>query len=107
MEDLTTRDYDVNDIGQEDGRFTDCKKEALIVQITCFCVTVLGVILAYVLSPSLEEATSATYILGYPTWALVPAMLFIAESIFFVVMGLKFFKRPSLEARAENTQEVS
>ena len=106
MNDLSTRDYNVNDIGEVDGRFVDCKKEALIIQISCLSVTILGVIIAYVLSPTTANATSNTYLFGYPTWVMVPALLFAAQSVFFIFMATKKFKKPSLAARAENVEEV-
>ena len=107
MNDLSSRDYDVKSIGEIDGRFVDCKKEAWITQICCVCTTCLGTFLAYLLSPSTENAISNTYLFGYPTWVMVPTLLFFAQSIFFIIMGLKFFKRPSLEARAENIEEAN
>ena len=106
MNDLSTRDYDVNSIGKEDVRFLDCKREGILLDSICFCVTALGVALAYILSPTTANAAATSYLFGYPVWVMVPALLFMAESVFFIIYASKIMKRPSLDARVINDEEV-
>jgi len=104
-DDLSSRDYDINEIGEDDARFVDCKKEATIIQLIAFFGTIIGVSLAYFLSPTLETVSESKFIFGYPMWAMMAVFVFLTESILFIYLGLKVFKRPSLEARADNTED--
>jgi hypothetical protein len=105
MDELSTRNYDVKDIGENDQRFVDCRKEGVLLATTCGIVTVVGCTISYLLSPSLKNAASNTYLFGYPTWAMVPCLLFAAQALFFIWYASKKMKRCSLEARAENPME--
>lgn len=100
--DLNSRDYDVNQIGEEDQRLKDCKREGLFVQFLAFAATFLGIILAYTLSPTQEEVAAGVKVVslfGYPVWALVPAAVFFLQALIMVVLAAKILKRPSLDAR--------
>ena len=107
--DLSSRDYDIKEIGPEDPRLLDCKKEGLFVQILALVITVTGCILAYLLSPSTEEVLAGVKVvsfMGYPLWALVPAGLFLLQTIIMIICALKVFKRPSLEAKMSEDDET-
>lgn len=109
--DLSSRDYDIKNIGEEDKRLKDCKREGLFIQFLAIGITFAGIILAYVLSPTREEIEAGANIpslLGYPLWVLIPAALFLLQAVIMIIMAAKVFKRPSLAARdpeADGMQE--
>lgn len=107
--DLSSRDYDIKNIGVEDQRLLDCKKEGLFVQILAFVVTIAGCVLTYILSPSTEEVLSGAKVstfMGYPVWALIPALLFLIQAVVMIICAVKVFKRPSLAARIDENDEI-
>ncbi len=100
--DLYSRDYNINEIGEEDQRLKDCRREGLLIQTMAFAATLLGIILAYALSPTQEEIAAGAKVaslFGYPVWALVPAAVFFVQALIMVVLAAKVLKRPPLDAR--------
>lgn len=106
--DLYSRDYNIHEIGEEDQRLKDCRREGLLVQTLAFAATFLGIILAYALSPTQEEIAAGAKVaslFGYPVWALVPAAVFFAQALVMVVLAAKVLKRPPLDARYQEQEE--
>lgn len=91
-------DYEVSQI-EDDVRFTLCRKDMVLVQISYLGYTMLLILLSYWLCP--KDVADMTYLFGLPLWAAAAFLLtgaFTALIIVWAVKGPSF----SLDAREEN-----
>jgi hypothetical protein len=97
-DDLDSTTYDVKEVGI-DPRFADGFKDLLFVVISAIVINGFAIYLCYALGSDLEKLT---FTFGYPSWFFWATMVLLGGVIYFTVWFVKFFKTPSLKARADN-----
>ncbi len=105
---LAAREYDLSELGEDDVRLVDSKKEAIFINITILIVSVAAVLTGYLLSPTIEELQAGTELatlFGYPLWVMVPVIIYVCEVIFFLIYSVKIIKTPSLGAHVDDSDE--
>lgn len=99
MDDLNSRDYDVNDI-EDDKRLADSKKEAIFTQAFLVPMTILYFVVAYLIYYFYPNS----YIAGYPTWFVSGIGFVIIEYIVCIYFCKHIFKDCSLDARIDEEE---
>jgi hypothetical protein len=97
-DDLDSTTYDVREV-EIDPRFKDGFKDLLFVVISAVTINGIAVYLCYALGSDLEKLT---FVMGYPSWFFSATVVLLIGVIYFTVWLLKFYKTPSLKARADN-----
>jgi hypothetical protein len=97
-DDLDSTTYNVREI-EIDPRFKDGFKDLLFVVISAITFNGIAIYICYALGSDLEKLT---FILGYPSWFFWATVILLVGVVYFTVWFLKFFKTPSLKARADN-----
>jgi hypothetical protein len=97
-DDLDSTTYDVKEVGI-DPRFADGFKDLLFVVISAVTLNGFAIYLSYALGSDLEKLT---FTLGYPSWFFWASVVLVCGVIYFTVWFVKFYKTPSLKARADN-----
>ena len=98
MDDLKRCDFDVSEI-DEDPRFPVCRREAMIALFVNIAFTIVAMAIGYVLGTG--DPTQYTYVMGFPSWYVIPVLVMIVNLIVAYYYVSKVFRTDSLEATIE------
>jgi hypothetical protein len=97
-DDLDSTTYDVKEVAI-DPRFSDGFKDLLFVVISAVTMNGIAIYLCYALGSDLEKLT---FTMGYPSWFFWATAVLLCGVVYFTIWLVKFYKTPSLKARADN-----